>query len=104
MIQIIAALKYCEQNSIVHRDMKPANLLLGAGLEIKVGDFGLAAKLNFKGERRKSICGTPNFMAPEQLCVDKGHSFPADVWSMGVIMYNMLTGRAPLAIDAKNVE
>jgi serine/threonine protein kinase len=45
MLQIISALKYMKQNNIVHRDMKPANLLLGHNLEIKVGDFGLAAKL-----------------------------------------------------------
>ena len=46
-LQIISALQYMHQNQIVHRDMKPGNLLLGHNLEIKVGDFGLAAKINF---------------------------------------------------------
>jgi len=54
-------------------------------MEIKVGDFGLAAKLEYEGEKKKSFCGTPNYLAPEIL--DKnGHSYEVDVWSMGVIL------------------
>ena len=55
-------------------------------LEIKVGDFGLAAKLAFDGEKRKTICGTPNYIAPEILEGKTGHSFEVDIWSLGVIM------------------
>jgi serine/threonine protein kinase len=84
--------------------MKPANLLLNGNMEIKVGDFGLAVKLGFKGERRSSICGTPNFMAPEQLSKVPGHSYSADVWAMGVIMFIMLTGHVPFAEGATKVE
>jgi serine/threonine protein kinase len=64
-LQLLSALQYMKQNQIVHRDIKPSNLLLGHNLEIKLGDFGLAVKLNFVGERRSSTCGTPNYMAPE---------------------------------------
>lgn len=53
------------ENLIIHWDLKPGNLLLGHNLDIKVGDFGLAAKINFAGERRSTTCGTPNYMAPE---------------------------------------
>ena len=54
-------------------------------MEIKIGDFGLATKLEFDGERKRTICGTPNYIAPEVLC-KRGHSFEVDVWSLGCIM------------------
>jgi len=49
------------------------------------GDFGLATKIEFDGERKKTLCGTPNYIAPEVLC-KKGHSFEVDVWSLGCIL------------------
>lgn len=50
-----------------------------------VGDFGLATKIEFDGERKKTLCGTPNYIAPEVLC-KKGHSYEVDVWSLGCIL------------------
>jgi polo-like kinase 1 len=64
-------------------------------MEIKMGDFGLAAKLEFDGERKRTICGTPNYIAPEILDGRFGHSYEVDVWSFGVLMYTMLIGRPP---------
>jgi polo-like kinase 1 len=58
-------------------------------MEIKLGDFGLATKLEFEGEKKRTICGTPNYIAPEIL-ESKGHSYEVDIWSLGVIMYNFL--------------
>jgi serine/threonine protein kinase len=55
-------------------------------MEIKLGDFGLATRLEFNEEKKKTICGTPNYIAPEIL-EGKGHSYEVDVWSIGVIMY-----------------
>lgn len=52
---------------IIHRDLKLGNLLLTENLEIRISDFGLAAKLTHPGERRKTMCGTPNYIAPEIL-------------------------------------
>jgi serine/threonine protein kinase len=52
---------------VIHRDLKLGNLLLTENLEIRISDFGLAAKLNHPGERRKTMCGTPNYIAPEIL-------------------------------------
>jgi serine/threonine protein kinase len=89
---------------IIHRDLKLGNLLLGNNLEIKVGDFGLSAKLKFAGERRKSTCGTPNYMAPEQITDLKGHSFEADVWAFGVILYYMLVGCSPFGKNAMTIK
>lgn len=64
-------------------------------MQVKVGDFGLAAQLTFDGERKKTICGTPNYIAPEILESHGGHSYEVDYWSIGVILYTMLVGRPP---------
>jgi hypothetical protein len=71
-------------------------------MRIKVGDFGLATRLNHPDERRKTICGTPNYIAPEILEGKNGHSFEVDIWSTGVIMYTMLIGKPPF--EAKDVK
>jgi polo-like kinase 1 len=73
-------------------------------LEIKVGDFGLAAKLNFPGERRQSTCGTPNYMAPEQLDPKVGHSYEADIWALGSTIFFLLTGVPPFGAQAKTLK
>jgi polo-like kinase 1 len=62
---------------------------------VKVGDFGLAAKLEFDGERKRTICGTPNYIAPEILDGKCGHSYEVDTWSLGVIIYTLLIGKPP---------
>lgn len=102
MIQIIQAVKYIHSKKIIHRDLKLGNFFLADGLELKVGDFGLATALAYEGERRKTICGTPNYIAPEILqsknafySGKKGHSYEVDVWSLGVIAYALLFGKPP---------
>ena len=62
-------------------------------MEIKLGDFGLAAKLEFLQEKKRTICGTPNYIAPEILDGKVGHSFEVDIWSLGVILYTLLIGK-----------
>lgn len=84
---------------VIHRDLKPGNLFLTERMNLKIGDFGLAAQLTFDGERKKTICGTPNYLAPEvlfeQMAVGGGHSYEVDSWSIGVILFTMLYGRPP---------
>jgi len=82
-------------NRVIHRDLKLGNLFLTEKMEIKVGDFGLAAKIEFEGERKRTICGTPNYIAPEVLENKNGHSYEVDIWSFGVILYTMLIGKPP---------
>jgi polo-like kinase 1 len=64
-------------------------------MEVKIGDFGLATKLEFEGDRKRTICGTPNYIAPEILDGKTGHSYEVDVWSLGVIIYTLLIGKPP---------
>jgi polo-like kinase 1 len=104
MYHTISGTKYIHSQKVIHRDLKLGNLFLTKSMEIKIGDFGLAAKLDFIGEKRRTVCGTPNYIAPEvlnsKIC---GHSFEADVWSIGVILYAMLIGRPPFETkDVKN--
>lgn len=68
--------------------------MINEEMQIKIGDFGLAAKLEFNSQKRKTICGTPNYLAPE-IIDGKGHSYEVDIWSLGVIMYALLFGRPP---------
>ena len=62
---------------------------------VKIGDLGLAAKLDDLNERKKTLCGTPNYIAPEILESKTGHSFQVDIWSTGVVLYTLLVGRPP---------
>lgn len=92
--QIVMACDYLHQNNIIHRDLKLGNLFLNDEMEIKIGDFGLATRVDYEGERKKTLCGTPNYIAPEVLG-KKGHSFEVDAWSLGCIVYTLLVGKPP---------
>lgn len=92
---MIKALKYLHSHRVIHRDLKLGNLFLTDKMELKVGDFGLATKLDFEGERKRTVCGTPNYIAPEILDGKTGHSYEVDIWSMGVIVYTLIIGKPP---------
>lgn len=92
--QIIQGVKYLHDNKIIHRDLKLGNLFLNDELHVKIGDFGLATRIEYDGERKKTLCGTPNYIAPEILN-KKGHSYEVDIWSIGCVMYTLLVGQPP---------
>ena len=94
MRQILLGVDYLHDNKIIHRDLKLGNVFLNDDMECKIGDFGLATRVDFEGERKKTLCGTPNYIAPEVLG-KKGHSYEVDVWSLGCIMYTLLVGKPP---------
>src|SRR5690606_6004708 len=85
--QLVQALKYLHSHRIIHRDLKLGNLFLSEKMCLKVGDFGLATRLDYEGERRRTVCGTPNYIAPEVLEGKLGHSYQVDIWALGVILY-----------------
>jgi polo-like kinase 1 len=96
-LQFISALKYLHtEMNVIHRDLKLGNILLTKDMDIVLADFGLAACLENPHDRRKTVCGTPNYLAPEILEGGKdGHSYEVDIWSLGVVLYTLLVGKPP---------
>ena len=99
--QICTGLKYLQAKQIVHRDLKLGNLFIDENMRVKLGDFGLATKVEGNGLSKKTLCGTPNYVAPEMLNAT-GHSYQVDIWALGGIMYALIVGRP--AFETNNLQ
>ena len=93
--ETISALQYLHsfKPPIIHRDIKPENLLLNEGGRILLADYGWS-NFNMEGDVRKTFCGTPEYIAPEML-MKKGHDTRVDIWSIGILMFELLSGYSP---------
>ncbi|SAM09427.1 hypothetical protein [Absidia glauca] len=98
--QLAQALLYLHHKRVIHRDIKPENLLLGLRGELKIADFGWSVKTDVQESRRSTLCGTLDYLPPEMI-EGKKHDVSADLWSLGVLLYEMICGKPPFE-DAEN--
>ncbi|CAH0389987.1 unnamed protein product [Bemisia tabaci] len=97
--QLSAALQYCHERKVIHRDVKLENLLLGAKGELKIADFGWS--VHAPQSKRTTLCGTLDYLPPEMI-LGKEHDEKVDIWSLGVLCYECLVGKPPFEAPTYN--
>lgn len=100
--QIISGLEYCHKHRICHRDLKLENILLDNVQNIKIADFGMAS-LSIPNTMLKTFCGSPHYASPEIVSNEPYNGMKADIWSCGVILYALLTGKLPFDEENDNI-
>ena len=96
--EIVVAIEYLHKKKIVYRDLKPENVLISDTGHVKLTDFGLSKIFKKSKEKAYTICGTPQYLAPEVILSENGYDSTIDWWSLGCVLYELLIGRAPYRI------
>ena len=100
--QIVSAIAYCHSFGVAHRDLKPENVLIEKFPHVKVADFGLCGFIS-EQQMMKTFCGSPCYCSPECLCRIQYDGRKSDIWSLGVILYAMVTGEHPWNISNTSI-
>lgn len=100
--QLISGIEYCHKHRICHRDLKLENILLDEEYRIKIADFGMAS-LSVPNTMLKTFCGSPHYASPEVVSNEPYNGMKADIWSCGVILYALLTGKLPFDEENDNI-
>ncbi|ABW98229.1 kin(snf2) (nucleomorph) [Hemiselmis andersenii] len=100
--QIVSGIEYCHKHRICHRDLKLENILLDENHDIKIADFGMAS-LSVPNAMLKTFCGSPHYASPEVVSNEPYNGMKADIWSCGVILYSLLTGKLPFDEENDNI-
>ena len=101
--QIVNSIDFIHRNKIVHRDMKPENIMLTEDMIVKLGDFGLSRHYKSANIKLETTCGSPCYSAPEMLKGNRYYPKPIDIWGLGIMLYVMICGELPFDGDSEDV-
>lgn len=103
LFQMLSAIELCHSKNVIHRDIKPENILIGSGNHLKLADFGWSSHLRRNEFKRKTFCGTYDYLPPE---ISKGEEYDhsVDVWSLGILAYELLKGSPPFTAPHEDRE